>query len=69
MLDGVESRLHIINIDVDHIKSSVTGDAYLVVYSITDRQSFQTAVQLIKNVREKESTHNETSLKRYIPII
>ncbi len=51
------------------IKCSVTGDAYLVVYSITDRQSFQTAIQLIKNIREKELTENETSIKGYIPII
>lgn len=44
-------------------------DAYVVVYSITDRQSFQTAIQLIKNIREKELVDNETSVKRYIPII
>ncbi len=89
MLDGIESRLHIINIDVDlvcinlyqkknnklfikkilQIKCSVTGDAYIVVYSITDRQSFQTAVQLIKNIREKELADSEISIKRYTPII
>ncbi len=46
------------------IKCSVTGDAYIVVYSITDRQSFQTAIQLIKNIREKE-----LAIKRHVPII
>jgi GTPase SAR1 family protein len=51
------------------VKCSVTGDAYVVVYSITDRQSFQTAVQLIKNIREKELANDETPLKRYTPII
>jgi len=40
-----------------------------VVYSITDRQTFQTAIQLIKNIREKESANNQASIKRYIPII
>ncbi|UJR09356.1 hypothetical protein I4U23_013600 [Adineta vaga] len=70
MLDGIESRLHVINIDVDLIKCSVTGDAYVVVYSITDRQSFQTAIQLIKNIREKELADNSTiAVKRHIPII
>ncbi|CAF0991745.1 unnamed protein product [Adineta steineri] len=69
MLDGIESRLHIITIDVEQIKTSVTGDAYIVVYSITDRQSFQTALQLIKNIRDTESFHNQSSIKRHIPII
>ncbi|CAF4558877.1 unnamed protein product [Rotaria sp. Silwood2] len=69
MLDGIESRLHIINIDVDLIKCSVTGDAYIVVYSISDRQSFQTTIQLIKNIREKELSNKEKTIKRYIPII
>jgi len=64
MLDGIESRLHIINIDVDLVKCSIVGDAYVVVYSITDRTSFQTAVQLIKNIREREIT-----VKRHVPII
>jgi len=39
------------------------------VYSIADRQSFQTAVQLIKTIRENESTNDQTVLKRYVPII
>jgi len=40
-----------------------------VVYSITDRQSFQTAVQLIKNIRETELTNNQSPIKRHLPII
>ncbi len=51
------------------IKSSITADAYIVVYSITDRQSFQSAVQLIKNIREKELTDTEIAIKRNVPII
>ena len=47
----------------------MTGDAYVVVYSITDRQSFQTAVQLIKNIREKELSTTPSSIKRHVPII
>ena len=40
------------------------------MYSITDRQSFQTAIQLIKNIREKEQTDNSSSaIKRHTPII
>ena len=39
------------------------------MYSIADRQSFQTAVQLIKTIRENESTNDQTVLKRYVPII
>ncbi len=88
MLDGIESRLHIINLDDDlvcinlhliinkffakkilQVKSNITGDAYVVVYSITDRQSFQAAVQLIKNIREKELADTEISIKRNVPII
>ena len=42
----------------------MVGDAYVVVYSITDRTSFQTAVQLIKNIRERE-----IATKRHVPII
>ena len=40
-----------------------------MVYSITDRQSFQTAIQLIKNIREKELEENFSSIKRHVPII
>ena len=40
-----------------------------MVYSITDRQSFQAAIQLIKNIREKELSNDQTPIKRYIPII
>lgn len=69
MLDGVESRLHIMNIDTDYSKISVTGDAYIVVYSITDRQSFQTAAQLIKNIRDNELISNQSPIKRHTPII
>ncbi|CAF1451583.1 unnamed protein product [Adineta steineri] len=69
MLDGIESRLHIINIDVDLKITGVGGDACVVVYSITDRQSFQTAIQLIKHIREKELTDNISTIKRSIPII
>ncbi|CAF1087753.1 unnamed protein product [Rotaria magnacalcarata] len=69
MLDGVESRLHIINMDIDHIKSSVVGDAYVVVYSITDRHSFQTALQFIKSIRDNELAHNQSPIKRHVPII
>lgn len=47
----------------------MTGDAYVVVYSITDRQSFQTAVQLMKNIRDNELVTNPSSLKRHVPII
>ncbi|CAF0780110.1 unnamed protein product [Rotaria sordida] len=69
MLDGIESRLHILTMDIDHVKSSVTGDAYVVVYSITDRQSFQTALQFIKNIRDNELIDNQSHLKRHAPII
>ncbi|CAF0808778.1 unnamed protein product [Adineta ricciae] len=69
MLDGIESRLHITTIDIDQVKSSVTGDAYIVVYSITDRQSFQTAIQLVKNLRENELVYHPSSIKRPMPII
>ncbi|CAF0912610.1 unnamed protein product [Rotaria sp. Silwood1] len=69
MLDGIESRLHILTMDIDHIKLSVTGDAYVVVYSITDRQSFQTALQFIKNIRDNELINNQSPIKRHVPII
>ncbi|CAF3083537.1 unnamed protein product [Rotaria socialis] len=69
MLDGVESRLHIINMDIDHLKSSVAGDAYVVVYSITDRHSFQTALQFIKSIRDNELVYNQSPIKRHVPII
>lgn len=39
------------------------------MYSITDRQSFQTAIQLIKNIREKELAEQNILIKRYVPII
>lgn len=41
----------------------------MVVYSIADRPSFQTAVQLIKNIREKELADNPSPAKRHAPII
>jgi len=69
MLDGIESRLHIITIDIDLMKTTVTGDAYVVVYSITDRLSFQTAIQLIKNIREQEANDQTVIIKRHVPII
>jgi GTPase SAR1 family protein len=47
----------------------VTGDAYVVVYSIADRQSFQTAVQLIKSIRDHESINDQSPIKRQVPII
>ncbi len=47
----------------------MTGDAYVVVYSIADRQSFQTAVQLIKNIRDHESINEQSPIKRQVPII
>lgn len=40
-----------------------------MVYSITDRQSFQTAVQYIKNIRDNESANSQSSVKRHAPII
>ncbi len=40
-----------------------------MVYSITDRQSFQTAIQLIKNIRDNELINNQSPIKRHIPII
>ncbi|CAF0980065.1 unnamed protein product, partial [Didymodactylos carnosus] len=46
------------------VKCSADGNAYVIVYSITDRQSFQIALNLIKNIREREK---ETD--RHIPII
>ena len=51
------------------MKTTVTGDAYVVVYSITDRLSFQTAIQLIKNVREQEANDQTAIIKRHVPII
>ncbi len=47
----------------------MTGDAYVVVYSIADRQSFQTAVQLIKSIRDHESINDQSPIKRQVPII
>jgi GTPase SAR1 family protein len=47
----------------------VTADAYIVVYALTDRQSFQAATQLIKNIREKELADNQILIKRSTPII
>lgn len=41
----------------------------MVVYSITDRQSFQTALQLIKNIRDYELIHHQSIIKRHVPII
>jgi GTPase SAR1 family protein len=40
-----------------------------VVYSITDRQSFQTAVQMVKNIRDNELINNQSPIKRHAPII
>ncbi len=40
-----------------------------MVYSITDRQSFQTAVQMIKNIRDNELINNQSPIKRHAPII
>ena len=39
------------------------------MYSITDRQSFQSAIQLIKTIRDKELANNQSALKRAAPII
>jgi GTPase SAR1 family protein len=47
----------------------VTGDAYVIVYSITDRQTFQTALQFIKNIREQELLDQQVTSKRHVPII
>ncbi len=47
----------------------MTADAYIVVYALTDRQSFQAATQLIKNIREKELADNQILIKRSTPII
>jgi GTPase SAR1 family protein len=40
-----------------------------VVYSITDRQSFQSALQIIKNIRDNELTNHQSPIKRHVPII
>lgn len=45
------------------------GDAYIVVYSITDRASFQAAVQLIKSIRENQSNKTPSPNNRLVPII
>jgi len=86
MLDGIESRLHIVNTDTDLVRlylfshfflhvsalqaknGTLSSDAYVVVYSITDRQSFQTAVTLLKQVRESEGSESSPP-KRHVPII
>lgn len=51
------------------MKTTVTGDAYVVVYSITDRLSFQTAIQLIKSIREQEANDQTVIIKKNVPII
>ena len=47
----------------------MTGDIYVVVYSIADRHSFQTAIQFIKNIRDNELKEKKSTIQRYIPII
>ncbi|CAF1585425.1 unnamed protein product, partial [Didymodactylos carnosus] len=46
------------------VKCSDEGDAYVIVYSITDRQSFQIASNLAKNIRERDKDTD-----KHIPII
>lgn len=63
MLDGLESRLQFLSIDTDLSKISsgsfleITKDnnAFIVVYSISDKASFIIAVDTLKNIRFGEN--------------
>jgi hypothetical protein len=59
MLDGVESRLHFVSIDIElagvcgvhELVKESSVDAFLVVYSISDKPSFLTAAETLKCLR------------------
>ena len=51
------------------MKSKVTGDGIIVVYSITDRQSFQTSIQFMKNIRDHEMAEESNGSKVLMPVI
>ncbi|CAF0842137.1 unnamed protein product [Brachionus calyciflorus] len=60
MLDGVESKLQFVSMDIDMIKpnslSEITNDndAYIIVYSISDKSSFNVAFEILKAIRSSE---------------
>ncbi|RNA03006.1 GTP-binding GEM, partial [Brachionus plicatilis] len=60
LLDGIESKLQFVSMDIDMIKpsslSEITqdNDAFIIVYSICDKSSFGVAVEILKSVRSSE---------------
>ncbi len=62
-LDGVESILQFVSMDIDMLKLSTCSlfeitkdnDAFVVVYSISDKASFNIAIDLLKSVRLSEN--------------
>lgn len=69
-LDGVESILHFVSMDIDMLKLSTSSlfeitkdnDAFVVVYSISDKASFNIAIDLLKSVRLSESRNQPVIL-------
>lgn len=63
-LDGVESILQFVSMDIDVLKLSTKSlfeitrdnDAFIVVYSISDKASFNIAIDLLKSIRMSENS-------------
>lgn len=61
MLDGVESRIQFIRFDIDQVKqvpnlykTDRDNDAFILVYSISDKLSFQIVIELLKYIMVNE---------------
>jgi GTPase SAR1 family protein len=61
MLDGIESRIQFISFDIDGVKqvsnlykTDKENNAFIIVYSISDKLSFQVAIDIFKYIMINE---------------
>ncbi|KAL4142716.1 hypothetical protein QTP88_005126 [Uroleucon formosanum] len=67
MLNGEESELRFINdgevsTKEDRLAGSKIADAYLVIFSVVDKNSFETAETILKNLREHEMLRSRPAI-------
>ncbi|XP_060865076.1 uncharacterized protein LOC132941155 isoform X1 [Metopolophium dirhodum] len=67
MLNGEESELRFINdgevsTKEDRVAGSKPADAYLVIFSVVDKNSFETAETILKNLREHEMLRSRPAI-------
>lgn len=63
MMDGVESRLQFVSLDIELAGVPGLGEivrdseAFIIVYSISDKSSFQVAAEILKQIRSNFADH------------